>query len=129
MAKVIISTENAPSAIGPYSQAICVEGALTFTSGQIPLDPSTGNLISEDFEEQAIQTLKNIKYILKERNKTLNDIVKLTVFLTDLSNFDSLNKAFNFFFKGNYPARSVIEVTRLPKNSKIEIEAIFNDEL
>tara|TARA_B100001142_G_C14000534_1_gene526375 strand:+ start:303 stop:692 length:390 start_codon:yes stop_codon:yes gene_type:complete len=127
--KVIISTDNAPSAIGPYSQAICVKGALTFTSGQIPLDPITGNLISDDFEEQAIQTLKNIKYILKERDKTLNDIVKLTVFLTDLSNFDNLNKTFNLFFNGNYPARSVVEVSKLPKNSKIEIEAIFNDEL
>tara|TARA_B110000014_G_C19945731_1_gene489336 strand:- start:457 stop:846 length:390 start_codon:yes stop_codon:yes gene_type:complete len=129
VAKITIFTDNAPSAIGPYSQAICVEGSLTFTSGQIPLDPNTGNLVSEDFEEQAIQTLKNIEYILKERSRTLNDIIKLTVFLTDLSNFDSLNKTFSLFFKDDYPARSVVEVSRLPKNSKIEIEAIFNDEL
>mgnify|MGYP006204823187 FL=1 len=128
MAKIIISTENSPSAIGPYSQAVCV-GGLTFTSGQIPLDPYTGNLVSENFEDQAIQTLKNIKGILLERNRTLNDIVKLTVYLVDLSNFNKLNRIFKNFFKDDYPARSVIEVSKLPKNAKIEIEAIFIDEV
>lgn len=128
MAKIIISTENSPSAIGPYSQAVCV-GGLTFTSGQIPLDPYTGNLVSENFEDQAIQTLKNINGILLERNRTLNDIVKLTVYLVDLSNFNKLNRIFKIFFKDDYPARSVIEVSKLPKNSKIEIEAIFIDEV
>ena len=128
MAKIIISTENSPSAIGPYSQAVCV-GGLTFTSGQIPLDPYTGNLVSENFEDQAIQTLKNINGILLERNRTLNDIVKLTVYLVDLSNFNKLNRIFKNFFKDDYPARSVIEVSKLPKNSKIEIEAIFIDEV
>ena len=128
MAKIIISTENSPSAIGPYSQAVCV-GGLTFTSGQIPLDPYTGNLVSENFEDQAIQTLENIKGILLERNRTLNDIVKLTVYLVDLSNFNKLNRIFKIFFKDDYPARSVIEVSKLPKNSKIEIEAIFIDEV
>ena len=128
MAKIIISTENSPSAIGPYSQAVCV-GGLTFTSGQIPLDPYTGNLVSENFEDQAIQTLENIKGILLERNRTLNDIVKLTVYLVDLSNFNKLNRIFKNFFKDDYPARSVIEVSKLPKNAKIEIEAIFIDEV
>lgn len=127
MSKKIILTKHAPEAIGPYSQAINIKG-ITYTSGQIPLVPETGNLISEDFEEQVLQALKNIKGILLERNKNINDIIKLTVFLVDLSNFDSLNNIFKDFFIDNYPARSVIEVSKLPKNSKIEIEAIFYDE-
>ena len=127
MPKKIISTQNAPQAIGPYSQAINI-GGITFTSGQIPLVPETGNLISENFEEQAIQTLENIKNIILARDKSINDIVKLTVYLVDLSNFESLNNIFKEFFINNYPARSVIEVSKLPKNSQIEIEAIFYDE-
>ena len=128
MAKNIISTKNAPEAIGPYSQAINVKGGITFTSGQIPLLPNTGELISENFEDQAIQTLENIKGILVERNKSIDDIIKLTVYLVDLSNFECLNKIFEAFFINNYPDLSVIEVSRLPKNAKIEIEAIFYDE-
>jgi len=128
VAKKIISTKNAPKAIGPYSQAINVQGGITFTSGQIPLVPSTGELISENFEDQAIQTLENIKGILVERNKSLDDIIKLTVYIVDLSNFECLNKIFEAFFANKYPTRSVIEVSRLPKDSKIEIEAIFYDE-
>ena len=128
MAKQIISSKLAPAAIGPYSQAINVKGSITFTSGQIPLDPDTGNLISENFEEQVFQTLENIKGILLERNKTIDDIIKLTVYLVDLSNFDSLNKIFKNYFSNDFPARSVIEVSKLPKDSKVEIEAIFYDE-
>ena len=128
MAKQIISSKLAPAAIGPYSQAINVKGSITFTSGQIPLDPDTGNLVSENFEEQVFQTLENIKGILLERNKTTDDIIKLTVYLIDLSNFDSLNKIFKNYFSNDFPARSVIEVNRLPKDSQVEIEAIFYDE-
>ena len=128
MAKQIISSKLAPAAIGPYSQAINVKGSITFTSGQIPLDPNTGNLVSENFEEQVFQTLENIKGILLERNKTIDDIIKLTVYLVDLSNFDSLNKIFKNYFSNDFPARSVIEVSKLPKDSKVEIEAIFYDE-
>ena len=127
MNKVIISTNKSPKAIGPYSQAIKVQGGITFTSGQIPLNLD-GNLVSEDFEMQVYQVLKNINGILEERDKSLSDIVKLTVFLVDLSNFDILNKVFEKYFKNDsFPARSVVEVTKLPKNSKVEIEAIFND--
>ena len=97
MSKKIISTQNAPQAIGPYSQAINIRG-VTFTSGQIPLVPETGNLISENFEEQAIQTLENIKNIILARDKSIDDIVKLTVYLVDLSNFESLNNIFKEFF-------------------------------
>tara|TARA_B100000401_G_scaffold412307_1_gene331720 strand:+ start:74 stop:460 length:387 start_codon:yes stop_codon:yes gene_type:complete len=125
--KVIISTNKSPKAIGPYSQAIKVQGGITFTSGQIPLNLD-GNLVSEDFEKQVYQVLKNINGILEERDKSLSDIVKLTVFLVDLSNFDILNKVFEKYFKNDsFPARSVVEVSKLPKNSQVEIEAIFND--
>ncbi len=127
MNKVIISTNKSPKAIGPYSQAIKVQGGITFTSGQIPLNLD-GNLVSEDFEKQVYQVLKNINGILEERDKSLSDIVKLTVFLVDLSNFDILNKVFEKYFKNDsFPARSVVEVSKLPKNSQVEIEAIFND--
>ena len=127
MDKVIISTNKSPKAIGPYSQAIKVQGGITFTSGQIPLNLD-GNLVSEDFEKQVYQVLKNINGILEERDKSLSDIVKLTVFLVDLSNFDILNKVFEKYFKNDsFPARSVVEVSKLPKNSQVEIEAIFND--
>ena len=128
MAKIIISTKKSPSAIGPYSQAVKVVGGITFTSGQIPLDPITGNIVSDNFKDQAIQTLKNIEGIINERQCKLSDIVKLTVYLVDLSNFDILNQIFQEFFKDSYPARSVIQVSKLPKDSQIEIEAIFNDE-
>ncbi|MAN35639.1 MAG: reactive intermediate/imine deaminase [Candidatus Marinimicrobia bacterium] len=127
MNKVIISTNKSPKAIGPYSQAIKVQGGITFTSGQIPLNLD-GNLVSENFEKQVYQVLKNINGILEERDKSLSDIVKLTVFLVDLSNFDILNKVFEKYFKNDsFPARSVVEVSKLPKNSQVEIEAIFND--
>ncbi len=127
MNKVIISTNKSPKAIGPYSQAIKVQGGITFTSGQIPLNLD-GNLVSEDFEKQVYQVLKNINGILEERDKSLSDIIKLTIFLVDLSNFDILNKVFEKYFKNDsFPARSVVEVSKLPKNSQVEIEAIFND--
>tara|TARA_B100000427_G_scaffold63016_1_gene49714 strand:- start:2495 stop:2881 length:387 start_codon:yes stop_codon:yes gene_type:complete len=126
--KNIISTNNSPKAIGPYSQAIYVKGGLTYTSGQIPINLK-GEIVSDDFEEQVVQVLKNIEGILIERNRKLIDIVKLTVFMIDLSNFEKLNKVFESYFEDAcFPARSVVEVSRLPKNSQIEIEAIFHDE-
>lgn len=129
MSKTIISTKNSPTAIGTYSQAVKVVGSMVFTSGQIPLDPITGDLVSDEFDEQAIQTLKNIEGILIERKCTIDNLIKLTVYVVDLSNFDILNKVFeDFFNKESYPARSVVEVSKLPKNSQIEIEAIFYDE-
>ncbi len=128
MGKIIISTNNSPKAIGPYSQAINVKGGLTYTSGQIPINLK-GEMISDDFEEQVVQVLKNIEGILIERNRKLIDIVKLTVFMIDLSNFEKLNKVFELYFEDAcFPARSVVEVSRLPKKSQIEIEAIFHDE-
>ena len=134
MGKIIISTKNSPAAIGPYSQAIKVKGGITFTSGQIPLDSNTGKLVSENFGEQVIKTLDNIRGILKERNCGLSNLIKLTVYLTDLSNFDELNTIFEDYWsewfdekKIHYPSRSAVEVSKLPKNAQVEIEAIFYD--
>ena len=125
--KIVIKTDKAPKAIGPYSQAIKLD-KLIFTSGQIPLNPITGNMISDNFEDQVIQVLKNIKGILLEESLSINHIIKLTVYITDLTNFDKLNSIFEIFFSGDYPSRSVVEVSKLPKNSQIEIEAIiYND--
>ena len=101
---------------------------MTYTSGQIPINLK-GEIVSDDFEDQVVQVLKNIEGILIERNRKLIDIVKLTVFMIDLSNFEKLNKVFESYFEDAcFPARSVVEVSRLPKNSQIEIEAIFHDE-
>ena len=92
------------------------------------MDPINGKIVSEDFNEQTEQCLKNIKGIVLEESLSINHIIKLTVYLTDLSNFDKLNKVFEIFFSDIYPARSVVEVSKLPKNSQIEIEAIiYND--
>ena len=124
MGKTIISTKNSPAAIGPYSQAIKVKGGITFTSGQIPLHPNTGKLVSENFGEQVVQTLDNIRGILKERNCDLSNLIKLTVYLTDLSKFNILNNVFDKYFKDSLPARSTLEVSKLPKDSRVEIEAI-----
>lgn len=126
MGREIIETNNAPKAIGVYSQAVNIDKKITFTSGQIPIDTNTGDLVSDDFVIQVNQTLKNINGILASRNCTLNNLIKLTIYLTDLDNFDKLNQVFlDFFSDCEYPARSVIEVCKLPKNSQIEIEAIF----
>lgn len=129
MGREIIETNNAPKAIGVYSQAVNIDKKITFTSGQIPIDTKTGDLVSDDFVIQVNQTLKNINGILTSRNCTLNNLIKLTIYLTDLDNFDKLNQVFlDFFSDCEYPARSVIEVSKLPKNSQIEIEAIFYED-
>ena len=121
--KTIISTSRSPKAIGPYSQAIEMSN-FGFTSGQIPLD-LLGDIISDDFEDQVRQCLFSIKGILLERCLTINNIIKLTVYVVDISNFDKLNKVFNDFLSEPFPARSVIEVSKLPRDSQVEIEAIY----
>jgi len=117
-----INTKNAPQAIGPYSQAKVVNN-FVFTSGQIPLR-SDGTMVLDNFELECIQVLDNIEEILKASGSSMKDIVKLTVYLTDLSNFDILNNVFNTYFNDSLPARSTIEVSKLPKDSRVEIEAI-----
>ena len=117
-----VNTNKAPQAIGPYSQAKIVD-KLVFTSGQIPLKPD-GSLVSGDFELECIQILDNLKAILEASGSNMDNIIKLTVYLTDLSNFDILNSIFEEYFDNSLPARSTIEVSNLPKNSRVEIEAI-----
>lgn len=123
--KKIINTEQAPSAIGPYVQGVEFSPFI-FLSGQIPIDPKTGLLV-EGIEAQAKQCLANILAILLEANATPKNIVKTTIFLADLADFDVVNKIYEAFFKdhdANFPARSCVQVARLPKDAKVEIEVI-----
>ncbi len=119
----IIKSKNAPAAIGPYSQAILVNNTL-YISGQIPFDPKTMKLVSNDIKKQAQQSLKNIENILKKAKMKITNIVKCNIFMTDLKNFAIVNEVYEKFFKNHKPARSCVEVSKLPKNVKIEIEAI-----
>ena len=123
MQKEIISTENAPQAIGPYSQAVKA-GNLMFISGQIPLDPKTGDLVSESIVEQAKQVLNNIKSICEAAGQSIDDIVKISIFLTDLENFAIVNEVMKEYFAEPYPARATVEVSGLPLGVNVEIEAI-----
>ena len=123
MSKSAICTPNAPKAIGTYSQGIR-SGNLVFTSGQIPINPQSGKLISDDFQAEVHQVLNNLDSVLKGGGSSLQCAVKLTVFLTDLSYFAQVNKVFDVFFPENPPARSALQVSALPMNSRIEIEAI-----
>lgn len=121
MKKVIVS-EKAPGAIGPYSQAIEANGMI-FVSGQLPIDAATGNM-AVSIEDQARQSLENIKYILAEAGLTMDHIVKTTVFLNDMSAFAEMNKVYATYFDGSFPARSAFAVKELPKGASVEIECI-----
>ncbi len=121
--KIIIQSRKAPKAIGTYSQGIICDN-LIFTSGQIPIDPRTNEVVSDIFEKQVEQVLYNLEQILIEAGSSKDKIIKLTVYLTDLSNFNKVNDVFLSFFIDNFPARSLVEVSALPKNVNIEIEAI-----
>ena len=123
MVNIVIETLDAPQAVGTYSQGI-KSGNLVFTSGQIPLNPETGELINGDFKSEISQVLTNLNAVLKSGGSSLKKAVKLTVFLTDLSYFPQVNEVFNDFFPENPPARSAVQVSALPLNAKIEIEAI-----
>jgi 2-iminobutanoate/2-iminopropanoate deaminase len=123
MDKKIIATKDAPQAIGPYSQAV-VFGNFIFISGQIPIIPKSGELILGGIEEQTEQVLKNLEAILKSSHSSLINVLKTTVFITDLNDFGKMNKVYEKFFKDNPPARSTVEVSRLPKEVLVEIEAI-----
>ena len=124
MNKKAIFTKNAPGAIGYYSQAI-VSNGLVYTAGQIPLDPKTGEVVSNDFSMQVEQTLNNLEAVLTEANTGLNKSIKLTVFINDLGYYSELNKVFKQRFSDNEPpARSVVEVSALPKDVMVEIDCI-----
>ena len=118
-----ISTSSAPAAIGPYSQAIEVNGWV-FASGQIPLDPSTGQLVAGGVKEQAEQCLKNASAILQAAGLDLSRVVKTTVYLADMNDFAAMNEVYASFFKEPYPARSAVAVKTLPKGALVEIECI-----
>ena len=122
--KKIIATTNAPAAIGPYSQAIDC-GTFLVTSGQIPIDPATGEMVKGDVTAQTRQSLLNVKAILTEAGLTMDNVVKTTVFLQNMGDFAAMNAVYaEFFTEGNYPARSAVQVGALPKGALVEIEAI-----
>ena len=120
--KKVISPENAPAAIGPYSQAIEVNG-MVYTSGVIPVVPSTGE-IPEGSKEQAKQALTNLSNLLEAAGTSMDNVIKTTVFIKEMDDFGIINEVYSTFFKGDYPARSCVEVARLPKDVMLEIEAI-----
>ena len=121
--KQVIHTDTAPAAIGPYSQAIQI-GDLLFVSGQVPIDPSTGAIVEGDIKAQAQQSLNNLKAILNAAGTNMGAVVKTTVFLADMNDFAAMNEVYAQFFQEPFPARSAVQVARLPKDAKVEIEAI-----
>ena len=121
--KKIISTIKAPSAIGPYSQAIQV-GNLIYTSGQIPINPATGSFVEGGIKEQTRQSLLNVKAILEEAGLTMGNVVKTTVFMADMNDFADMNAVYAEFFTEPYPARSAVAVKTLPKGALVEIEVV-----
>jgi|TARA_B100000809_G_scaffold263293_1_gene316205 2-iminobutanoate/2-iminopropanoate deaminase len=121
--KFVIQTPDAPQAIGTYSQGI-KSGNLVFTSGQIPLNPASGKLINNDFKSEITQVLINLNAVLNGGGSSLKNAIKLTVYLTDLSNFSQVNEVFKEYFPENPPARSAVQVSALPMNARIEIEAV-----
>jgi 2-iminobutanoate/2-iminopropanoate deaminase len=123
MAKTIISTENAPAAIGPYSQAVSV-GGLVFLSGQIPIDPATRALVPGDIRRQTRQVLDNLKAVLTASGATLDDVVKTTIYLTNLAEFTAVNEIYAETFSAKPPARATVGVAALPMGAKVEIDAI-----
>lgn len=118
-----IQTDRAPQAIGPYSQAVKASG-LVFASGQIPIDPATGQVIDGSIAEQTERVLNNIKAVLEAAGSSLERVVKTTVFLADLTDFGEMNEAYGRFFAEVPPARSTVEVSRLPRDARVEIDAI-----
>ena len=121
--KKIISTNEAPAAIGPYSQAVR-SGTFLFCSGQIPLDPKSGQIVPGDIDAQTRRVLNNIAAVLRAESATFEDVVKTTIFLTDLGDFQTVNEIYGSYFKNQPPARSTVQVAALPKGARIEIEVI-----
>jgi len=123
MGKRVIHTDRAPEAIGPYSQAIQA-GNFLFLSGQIPLDPKTGELVKGDIRQQTQQVLENIKVVLESQKLGMENVVKMTIFLKDIGKFNQVNEVYATYFPSSPPARSTVEVAKLPRDAEIEIEAI-----
>ena len=123
MDRTIVSTDKAPGAVGPYSQAVII-GDLVFASGAIPLDPKTGELVGEEIGAQTRQVLENVQGVLEAAGSSLDRVVKTTVFLTDMGNFAPMNAVYAEFFPSHPPARSTVQVGALPKGALVEIETI-----
>lgn len=124
MTRQIVRTDKAPAAIGTYSQAVLVN-QVAYLSGQIPIDPATGELVSDDIRAQITQVFDNLSAVAEAAGMTLADTAKLNIFLTDLSNFPVLNEVMASYFEQPYPARAAIEVSGLPKGSQVEMDAIL----
>jgi 2-iminobutanoate/2-iminopropanoate deaminase len=124
MKREIVTTSRAPQAIGPYSQAVRFSGELVFTAGQIPIDPSTGQVVSTTIAEQTEQVLHNLSEVLKAAGTSLENVVKVTVFLKNMADFAEMNAVYGRFFTQAPPARSAVEVARLPKDVLVEIECL-----
>lgn len=123
MGKTSVQTSNAPAAIGPYSQAIKHNGFL-FVSGQIPLDPQTGELVKGSIEDETRRVLKNLQAVVEAAGASLKDVVKTTIFLRSMSDFTRVNEVYGSFFPAPFPARSTVAVAGLPKDVNVEIEAV-----
>lgn len=123
MSKTIINSTNAPAPIGPYSQAIKV-GNMLFISGQVAIDPATGNIVNADIVAETTQVMNNLAAILKEAGLDFSHVVKTSIFVKDLNNFATINSTYGTFFKGDFPARETVEVSRLPKDVNVEISCI-----
>src|SRR6266404_7638167 len=119
----MIATDRAPRAIGPYSQAVRA-GELVFASGQIPIDPTTGEFVAGGIAEQTEQVLRNLRAVFEAAGLTMNQIVKTTVFLADMDDFTAMNEVYGRFFDGEPPARATVQAARLPRDARVEIEAI-----
>lgn len=121
--KEIITTSNAPGAIGPYSQAVKV-GGMVYCSGQIPIDPATGEFVSAEVAEQTDQVLKNLAAVLEAAGSGLHNVVKTTVFLADMNDFAEMNEVYGRYFNENKPARATVQAARLPSDARVEIECV-----
>ena len=123
MEKTIINTKNAPAPIGPYNQAVVINGTV-YISGQICIDPATGNLKNKDIQEETHQVMQNLKSILQEAGISFSHVVKTTIFITDMNQFSSINEIYGKYFDGDFPARETVQVSALPKFVNVEISMI-----
>jgi 2-iminobutanoate/2-iminopropanoate deaminase len=124
MERTVIATRSAPGAIGPYSQGIVTAQGMIYTAGQIPLNPATGELVAGDIRVQTRQVMENLKGILEAGGAPMASVVKTTVYLKDMGTFDEMNRVYGSFFSGEPPARATVEVSRLPRDARVEIDAV-----
>ncbi len=124
MSKQIVRTTDAPGAIGPYSQAVIAGNGMIFTAGQIAIDPATGNIVDGGIQVQTRRVMENLKAILKAAGSDLDHVVKTTVYIKDMNEFAAMNEVYGEYFKENPPARSTVEVARLPKDVRVEVDVI-----